>query len=233
MVFTVLLQKKADVIVELVRTYYPEGCSIADLTYGTGGFWWRFYEDPLLKNHYKITGFDAEPSENSKNGDIVIKKNILTDTYDEFGPFDIVTFDPPYLIGRDSFDYSAAVKDGQLVAHTPLQYQGNRSWGKDRQKYVANQSVEDFNNRVKALNEKAPKMMKPDGRLIVNVMDPRWKGDLVPHHFNIWLLLTNFKLIDHLVSIRQGATTWVVKGHAQNLHGHYLVFRLKKGGAKQ
>lgn len=161
----------------------------------------------------------------------VLVRDISKDQYDDLGQHDMALFDPPYLIGRDSFDYSAKVVAGELV---PQQYQGARSWGGNGlSKYVANPDVETFNERVRQLNLKAPAVLKSKGLLIVKVMNPRYEGKLVEHDRNIRNILAdpttgNFEVEDVGIYVRQGATTWASENHLQNLNGFWLIFRKKQ-----
>lgn len=227
------MQKHADNMVTIVREFYPKGADILDVTYGTGALWWRFKEDPLLKDHYRIVACDKTPSDRLKFNEIINELDVLTADYRPLVPrgqtgFDIIVIDPPYLVGRDSFDYSAKIVEGALV---PMQYQGKRSWNDDRQKYVKNQSIEDFDRRFIALNRVLPDILKPNGHLIIKVMNPRHNGHLIRHTMRIDRILTNLECTDEIPYIRQGATTWSVPGHAQNLHGYYLIYQLKHSEA--
>lgn len=160
----------------------------------------------------------------------VLVKDISKDAYVDLGKHDIALFDPPYLIGRDSFDYSAKVVAGELV---PQQYQGARSWGGNGlSKYVANPDIETFNERVRQINVKAPTVLKQNGVLFVKVMNPRFEGRLVEHDRTIRNILAdpvtgNFMVEDVGIYVRQGATTFVTKNHLQNLNGFWLIFRKK------
>ncbi|MHB1910373.1 MAG: hypothetical protein ACYCQJ_16125 [Nitrososphaerales archaeon] len=231
--FTIFLDNHADIWERLLKFYYPEGAKVIDFTYGTGAMWWNIYEKEL---DYSVTKTDASPNDKVlKEG--VIVKDLTKDDYSELGIHDCALFDPPYLIGRSSFDYpnkskvlDSNVAGTQLLA---LQYQGKRSWGANKlDNYVANPTLEVFNQRVEALNHVAPTVLCDDSLLFVKVMDPRHNGSLVPHHVNIINALTNFRLYDIGIYVRQGATTWKVKGHLQNLHGYYLIFQNKLSHAK-
>lgn len=208
--FTIFLQKQADIWHDLLEFYFPNGASIIDYTYGTGATWWN-----TSASKYKITKTDAEPMDKS-----VIKKDLTADSYLDLGLHDAGFFDPPYLIGRQSFDY-------------PLNYgahrqglQGKRSWGsKGLDKYVSNVTLEVFNKRVEGLNNAAAQTIKKDGLLFVKIMDCRKNGRLISHHINIAELLTNFELVDLAIYLRMGATTFESKNHLQNLHGYWMVFK--------
>src|ERR1019366_8469201 len=125
-------------------------------------------------------------------------------------------FDPPYLIGRMSFDYALS------KSNLSQNFQGREGF---TEKHVSNQSIEQFNARTAALNVKAAQCIEEGGRLLVKVMDPRHNKKLVPHHINIVNAMTNFQLTDIGVYVRQGATTWRVDKSLQNLHGYWLCFQ--------
>lgn len=155
----------------------------------------------------------------------VLKRSLFIDSYSDLGLHDVALFDPPYLIGRNSFDYSVKVATGgQLI---PMQYQGPRSWGFEIAKYVQNQTLELFNERVRQVNLKAPTILNEKGLLFVKIMDVRHDGALIAHHSNIIRDLTHFEIVDLGVYVRQGATTWTIKGHLQSLHGYWMIFRKK------
>jgi hypothetical protein len=239
--FTVSLANQADILEQLLQLYYPEGCKIIDLTYGTGALFWNIYEKPRLREIYSVTKCDAEPS---IEGEEIHRLDLTHDDYSHLGLHDVALFDPPYLIGRPSFDYPASSKvlnsnisGTQLLA---VQFQGKRSWSsKARAKtqenginrFVANMTLEVFNERLKGLARVAPTVLKERGILLCKIMNPRHNGKLVDHSWNIKSILSpNFDLVDELVYIRQGATTWKVKGHLQNLHGFWLVFQKRLEG---
>ncbi len=224
--FSVLIDKHSNNLDRLLNLYFPEGAKIIDFTYGTGALWWDLNIPCKCcsKLHYVVTKCDKEPSNKLPDISEIHTKDLFVDDYSDLGLHDAALFDPPYLIGRNSFDYSAKVHLGVLI---PMQYSGKRSWGSNElQKYVANPSVKYFNDRVKNLNEKAVTVLKTNGLLFVKVMNCYYKKELIAHDVNIHNLLTNFKLIDKLVYIRQGAATWVAKNHSQNLNGYWMVFRL-------
>ncbi|MHB8603385.1 MAG: hypothetical protein ACYC9R_12200 [Nitrosotalea sp.] len=164
----------------------------------------------------------------------VIQKNIFNDSYAELGSHKFGVFDPPYLYGnRQAFDYPAGGMDGLIEkvnsSHiTPMQLQGPRSWGANGlKKFVGNKSVEEFEERLRKLNEKAPTVLEPKGVLIVKVMDPRHDGKLITNHTKCENLLTNFEVTNIGPYIRQGATTFSTEKNFQNLHGYWMTFRLK------
>ena len=210
MTFTFFVDDQCEILTRLMELYYPHGAKVIDLTYGKGNLWKKILTDKTLRGKYRITACDAAPA-NRK----VIKRNVLTDDYTNLGRHDCALFDPPYLIQRASFDYEKV---------------GRNSWSADpaREKYTTNQSLQQFNRRVKCLSEKAHTFLRPNGLLLVKIMDPRRDGTLIPHHINIHNLLSaKFELIDLAVYVRLGATTWKIKGHLQNLHGYWLILKLK------
>jgi len=196
----------------LLELYYPRTpkVKVIDLTYGKGHLWKIITNDPTLRRKYRVTACDAKPA--SRN---VKKRNLLTDNYSNLGRHNAAIFDPPYLIKRVSFDHPKKTRN---------------SWSSDRNpaKYTKNQSLQEFNHRVERLSEKAHTFLKPNGLLLVKIMDPRSDGILIPHHFNITKILSDrFELIDLGIYVRMGPTTWKLRGHLQNLHGYWLVFKLK------
>ncbi len=229
--FTITLDKHADNLERLLNLYFPKrkNVKIIDFTYGTGALEWNVNDTCWCcgQRHFVFTKCDKEPSPKLPDFKEIHVKDLFTDDYSDLGLHDGALFDPPYLIGRDSFDYSAKVSHlGQLI---PMQYQGKRSWGANRlEKYVANPTVEHFNRRVKHLNDKAPTVLKESGVLFVKVMNCYYKKHYIAHDVTITNLLTNFELIDKITYIRQGATTWTTKNHAQNLTGYWMVYRVRE-----
>lgn len=183
----------------ILETYCSPGSSIIDFTYGTGSLWKN------VPNIYNLTKCDAQPStfEQTKLPGIIHQKNILTDTYD--GIYDYGLFDPPYMFGK-SRNISKSVKS---------------DWTRIN---VNNKNPDEFNARVLCLNEKAKCVNK---LLFVKILDPRYKGKIYPHHNNIINMLTNFNIVDIIVYLRLGATTFTVKQGTQNLHGYWMVFERK------
>lgn len=227
MVFTLVLNTQDNLFADLLQLYYPKGCKIIDFTYGTGGLWWKIMENPYYKKLYKITACDKEPSPKLKDLDNINVLDICKDDYSKLGLHDVGAFDPPYLLGRTSFEYSSKLNKHNHTQIIPTQYQGKRSWSNTKLgKYVSNQSLSQFNERVEYLKVKACQVIKPGGLLFVKVMDPRYKKKLIAHHINITNILRDrFELMDHQIYIRQGATTWKSKTNLQNLHGHILIYK--------
>ena len=225
--FTVSLANQADILQDLLELYYPQGASIIDFTYGTGAIYWNIFEKPGLSDNYRIMKCDAEPS---LENEAIMKLDLTTDDYSNLGAFDIGVFDPPYL-KRPSFDYpnkskvlSSNIANTQVIA---MQYQGKRSWAaKKLNRFVANLTPEIFTERLKGLARVAPTVIKEEGLLLVKIMNPREKGAIWDHAFEIKTVLNDkWKLVDELAYIRQGPTTWKIKGHLQSLHGYWLTFQ--------
>lgn len=220
--FTIFLDNAAETLWHLLRVKGVKG-GIIDLTYGTGALW--KWDQTIHENYWDVIKTDAIPTDET-----VHPMNLYEDDYtpliDILGePFSAAVFDPPYNIGRQSFDYSAKLKQGKLV---PMQYQGKNSWGtKGTEIYTSNMKVEDFATRVDAVNRVAPTVLQEGGYLIVKLMNPRHKGEYIQHDMTTRLGLTNFKLTDFAIYIRQGATTWRSKGNLQNLNGFFLIFKKK------
>ena len=241
--FSVALCNQADILEQLLQLYFPDGAKIIDLTYGTGAFFWNIFEKPRLNEIYQVTKCDAEPS---LEGEEIHKLDLETDDYSQLGLHDCAVFDPPYLIGRPSFDYPASSKvlDSNISGTQVLamQFQGKRSWSaKARAKtgenginrFVANMTLEVFHERLKGLARVAPTVLKDNGLLLTKIMNPRHKGKLVDHAFAIKREMhESFDLVDELAYVRQGATTWKIKGHLQNLHGYWLVFQKRAISSK-
>lgn len=239
--FTISLENQADILEKLLHLYFPSGAKAIDLTYGTGALWWNVFEDDRLAKMYSVTKCDAVPSLEHEN---INRLDLTLDDYSHLGGHDLALFDPPYLIGRPSFDYPASSKvlnsnisGTQVLA---MQFQGKRSWSAKARaanqdgtnRFVANITLDVFVERLKGLARVAPIVLRDDGLLLVKIMNPRHKGKLMDHSCHIKTILTpNFELMDELVYIRQGSTTWKVKGHLQNLHGFWLVFK-KRGQSR-
>src|SRR6266446_3420111 len=129
--FTISLENQADIVDKLLRLYYPEGADIIDFTYGTGAIWWNVFENPSLNKRYQVTACDADPSPKLKEP--INKLDLTESDYSHLGKHDIGVFDPPYLIGRPSFDYpsnektmDSGISGTQKVIS--MGFQGKRSW---------------------------------------------------------------------------------------------------------
>ena len=103
---SIFLQPQAEILSDLLQTYYPKGCRCIDFTFGTGSLWWKVKESPALAPLYPITACDAVPNEKLRVMDSINQKNLLSDDYSELGLHDVGVFDPPYLIGKPA-SYSA------------------------------------------------------------------------------------------------------------------------------
>ena len=72
--FTILMDKQADIWRHFLEFYYPQGAKVIDFTYGTGATWWA------TPTQYLITKTDAVPNDES-----VIKKDLTSDSYADLG----------------------------------------------------------------------------------------------------------------------------------------------------
>jgi hypothetical protein len=207
--FSIQIDQQANIWERLLKLWLPTGGKIIDFTFGQGSLWCNIHQP----NNYQLIKCDAvkeQKRDDSHFPNEIIVKDLLVDDYHELGLFDAGLFDPPYLIGRKAFDVSFG--NPQHIA-----------WDA---KHSCNKNPEQFNARVVALNQKSY-LFKEKGLLFVKVLDPRWQGKILPHHINITNLLTNFTLIDLVVYIRQGSTTFKIKRGCQNLHGYFLVYEKK------
>jgi hypothetical protein len=197
--YTLLLDNHQTIWQRLLGLYFPRGATIIDFTAGQAKL--HVGLDPK----YRLTLCDKQPGH--------VQRDLTKNDYADLGMHDAGLFDPPYLISRVSFDYPP-----------DLARKSKGQWSRSSlSRHVENQSLQEFHERVEALNVKALQCVRQ--LLFIKVLDPRHKGELIPHSFDIWKTLTHWTLIDHAIYIRQGATTWTVKNHLQNLHGHWMAFR--------
>src|SRR5262249_31133851 len=152
--FTVQLDHQAAQWQRLLKHYFPDGAKIIDFTYGRGGLWAE--TDP---DAYPVVRCDRVAD--NREADVVIK-NILTDDYPDLGHFHGGLYDPLYLIGRMSLDYRLSKKKHTLSRD----FQGERGF---TERHVCNQSIEVFNERIVALNDKAASVIDDGGLLFVKV----------------------------------------------------------------
>jgi hypothetical protein len=157
----------------------------------------------------------------------IIQRDIEKDSYLDLGIHQAGFIDPPYLIGRNNaFDYHPKERLNRVtMSHSQGMY-GPRSWGSSQLgTYVANPTVESFNERIRQLNVKAAEVIEPNGFLFVKVMNVRYDGELINHDVTMIHELTNFKNQERAIYIRQGVTTWIIPGHLQILNVFWMVFR--------
>jgi hypothetical protein len=85
---------QSQVIAGILRTNFPDACSVHDLTFGEGGF----LKGNLLA-HRVVTGTDLDPLREAPNGVADVRSLPFAD-----GAFDVVLFDPPHNAdaGEDS-----------------------------------------------------------------------------------------------------------------------------------
>jgi hypothetical protein len=246
--FTVSLDNQADEFARLLENYFPTGARIIDFTYGTGATWWKVHETPRLAEQYEITKCDAEPSDRVPDRDQIKKLDLVTDSYFHLGLHDAGFYDPPYLVGRPSFDYPSKSKvlDSNISGTQVLamQYQGKRSWAAQKlDRFVCNLKPEVFRERLAGLARVAHTVIKEDGLLFVKLMNPRHGGELMDWTFETKVALAlHFKKIDEQIYVRQGSTTWkpkkakesarkkVTYKHLQNLHGFWQMYQRKENG---
>jgi hypothetical protein len=248
--FTVSLANQADEFEDLLENYFPDGARIIDFTYGTGALYWSLYANERLQGLYTFTKTDASPSDRVKDKEEIIKLDLTKDDYSHLGLHDVGIFDPPYLIGRPSFDYpskskvlNSNISGTQVLA---MQYQGPRSWAAQKlDKFVCNLKPEVFRERLNGFARVAPTVIKDDGLLFVKLMNPRHDGKLMDWTFETKVaLMKDFEKIDEQIYIRQGSTTWkprkgkdengrVKYKHLQNLHGFWTIFQKRKSSVPQ
>lgn len=219
MTFTLFFDDQGEIVRRLLQVYFPSRrtVKIIDVTYGRGALWSTVFGDPAMRRKYHVTKCDAIPTVKG-----VKRRDLLTDDYSRLGQHDAALYDPPYLIGRQSFDYGR-------------KQTSQKSWAKTGglKKHTSNQTLEQFNRRVECLRDKAQSFLRPGGLLIVKVLDPRYKHRLICHHINIAnALRASFELIDIGVYVRQGASTWKINGNLHNAHGYWLMFRLRDEATK-
>ncbi len=228
--FDVLHERSAEIIADLLQLYRPSGAKIIDFTFGTGALWWKIFETPELCKKYRVTACDAVPFDSKEaqapRGFRVTKRNLLEDDYGDLGKHDVGLVDFPYRIGKPS---STKANEGRPVA---IQLMGPRSWAAskgDTSRFMYNESEESFNERVDALNRKAPSCLKPRALLINKIMNVGdGKGRLVPHAYNCWRLFTNFELIEDPIYVRHDTGPYRRRGQLERIHGHFQIFRLKE-----
>ena len=78
---SIFMQPLAEILSDLLKTYYPKGCRCIDITFGTGSLWWKVKESPALAPLYPITACDAVPNEKLRVMDSINQKNLLSDDY--------------------------------------------------------------------------------------------------------------------------------------------------------
>lgn len=214
---TLLTQGHAQNLRDLILNYKldKEGNRIIDFSYGKGGYWNIDYA-------YRC---ERVFTDNKPTAENVIQKNIVSDSYADLGLFDACIFDPPYLYGRQSFDYTARQKKGQNVV-IPTALQGKNSWGSHGlDTFVSNKNPEEFTARAMAFSERAAEVLKSNGLAFVKVMDTRFKKELIDNHgIVIQAMKPKFKLDAICPYVKSGAMTW--DNHTTPLvaHGYWLIF---------
>lgn len=183
-----------------------EGSKVIDFTFGKGGLWKTDYKYKLT-----ITKCDAKPIKEN-----CLQKNLLSDDYSELGLHQAGVLDLPYKYGKETEVFNHEKPES-------MQKQGKNSWGKNPQ-FATNLKLQDFLDRVRALNKIAGTCLEKNALLFVKIMDIRYKTKLVINHKIMIDELANFECIANFVYLAAGAHTW--KHEAENMYGFWQVFRL-------
>ena len=251
--FSLQRDKQSFIVKRMTEQWLPKGGRILDVTAGTLGYWWNLnckkyalgadgkfflFSDA---GKYDLVCCDAIPSlpkileemikrrDTKPNSrlrylpvDIIHKKDLLIDDYSDLGKFDAEHFDPPYKIGESPFDPNQTTdKDGVVINSA---WRGARSWGTHGlDRFTANLTVADFNDRVRALNKQAPWSLKKGGLLFVKVMNQNYSGKIVDHANTCKNELSNFELKMEYIYERMGQTNM----GGTIIHGYWLVFKVR------
>lgn len=206
---SILFGNHPDLFGALCRFYKPPPGAILDLTYGAG----KLY-DKGSHDGYKVLGVDLDPNTDRSTklqlGHEVYQHDLCDLEHVPFqthsGPVDIMVYDPPYLYG----------KTGTIFAN-------DRDWKVTRTGEV-NWAPHQQLNLARHVNRLVPEVLKPDGILIVKISDTHLNRELVMNHVIVSSQMTNCKLKDLLVYIRQNSGFFKRPKTAQLSHGYYMIF---------
>lgn len=203
----------ADTFYKILTFHVPlsKEKSILDPTCGRRYIWAKF-----LTPKYQL--FETEIPIKQYNkvvfGDIRdFGYNIVSDIKDlSFNQeFDCIVYDPPYIFGCDNSTDARREDYGDYV-----------------------QSYDQLLWFMDIANEKFPKWLKPNGKLILKCSDQYnvKERKFYPHHITWVERLTNFNIIDFYIFIQHGRlnpTAFQVKNResAVIMHSYFMVFKLK------
>jgi len=195
---TVILDEAPDAFYKIMRFYVPKGSRVLDITYGHGKLW-----ASCPKDYYELVTNDVDPNSKAEYHLPFINLEAIP------GSFHCVVYDPPYKYDTPSYKLYESIDEDWTTVKT--------KW-----------TIEDQINSARVLNSVLPRMMYPNGLLIVKIMDTRYKGKLILNHKILIDEFSNFEVKDLLVYIRLLVGLFRNTRVAQTAHGYYIVFKLKE-----
>jgi len=196
---SVLLGEQSDNLKHILKFYLPKGSKILDVTYGHGKIW-----SSISKDCYKVVTNDIDPESLAKYHHSFNNLELISK---EYGKFDAILYDPPYKYGKSSYILNEV---------------DDKDWRPIKTKW----RVIDQVTSAQTLNIILPEILKPNGSLIVKIMDTRYQGNLIPNHMLLIQEFKNFRLKDIYIYIRLLVGLFKNLKTPQTAHGFYLIFKL-------
>lgn len=213
LVFSAYIGTNADIFPRILELHVPDGCTIADVTYGTGVFWRRVPQDK-----YRVLGTD-------------IKTGVSCHSlpYND-AAIDCVVLDPPYMEGlfRRTTDQLAGA--GTHATFRRFYSNGEATPEDGLPKY--HEAVLDF--YYKAACE-AYRVLKKYGVFIVKCQDEVSANrqrlthvELINHYESMGFYAKDLFIL--VRPNRPGVSRIKKQQHARKNHSYFLVFTKTEGG---
>jgi len=200
-VLSVLFGEQFNNLRQILEFKLSPNAKILDVTYGHGKLWQSVNKTTHVFNVVKNDIDPETPAEYHYSFDDL-----------EMIPqrdFDAALYDPPYMYGKSSYIFYNR-KD--------------EDWTQNKTKWT----IKDQIRCAIVLNNVLPIMLKPNGLLVVKIMDTRFKGKLIPNHKLLMDALTSFELVDVVIYVRLGVGVFKNRKSSQTAHGFYLIFQSSK-----
>lgn len=197
-----------------VLTYWrPPPANILDITCGRKILWKSLKNHPLVSrlkdipdNGYKVVYSDIRKGLGDYAHDI--KKR----PWPYPAGFDVIVYDPPYMVTPSGFQRSKAADKIQKYDQVEV-----------------STTLEELEKQFISINAEAPRLLNEKGLILVKIMETSFKGKFIDHNTNITNALSNFdKLYTHVYQYNS-KMYFPTKYRPLRCHGYYLLFRSKKG----
>lgn len=201
--YSLLYGDSPSAFAKIVQFYFKPPIRALDLTYGSGHSWEKVETNTIL-GEIRVTSVDRDPES---------KAQFKTDLREI----------EKFSIGKD---FNLVFYDPAWGTASTLNIRRKEFTGTEGAILLQQERVSNLAEVLECLNfinTTIPLLMAPNGRLIVKVMDVRVKGEFIPLHKNAIDILSNFKLFDIVLGVKNKKQALRMPWSLQN-HIYYLIF---------